>query len=123
MGLSVLTHISSLTWKIAVAIITAQLCPRETGGLVPILSELVCWTLVAGFCGYIARFRDGVWKDDSLVLDAAPPLLYWTVAISLSVTALSFSVYNNAWILVSLDPQVLMECELTACDSPQSPLR
>ncbi|KAH7393897.1 hypothetical protein DE146DRAFT_111126 [Phaeosphaeria sp. MPI-PUGE-AT-0046c] len=99
MGLPVSTRIGSLTWKVAIAILTAQLCPRSTEGYVPILSELISWILVAIFCEYVPRLSRGSWKEDELLFNASLPFLSWAAAGSLATVALSFSVEDSAWII------------------------
>jgi hypothetical protein len=101
MGSPVSTRVGSLTWKVAVAIFTAQLCPRDTEGFVPLGSELVCWALIAAFCQLLPRFREGLWKDNGVALDALYPQLCWRIPASLIVTTIAFSTENSAWILVS----------------------
>jgi hypothetical protein len=44
------TRIDSLTWATAAALATAQLYPRDTAGYVPVLAEVICWTLGRQCC-------------------------------------------------------------------------
>jgi hypothetical protein len=102
MGLPSTTLLSSLTWKVGVALFTAQLYPRDTEGYIPVCSELICWVLVLAIFELLPRMHGRPWSDTrTTVCTASPPLLSWMVAASIAVATLSSSVQDTAWITVS----------------------
>jgi hypothetical protein len=112
------TRIDSLTWATAAALATAQLYPRDTAGYVPVLAEVICWTLLAVFFTLLPRFRLGNWQDDNVVSTASLTLRYWAVAASIAATTASFSVQDSLWVAVSFSSLSSMQHTLTMHDSP-----
>ncbi|KAF1945045.1 hypothetical protein EJ02DRAFT_419835 [Clathrospora elynae] len=98
MGLADTSRIGSLTWAAAAALLTAQLCPHNTEGYVPVCAELICWILVVAFFELLPRLRLGTWKDNNVVRTASLTHLSWLAAVSISATTLASSVAECAWI-------------------------
>jgi hypothetical protein len=101
MGFPIPTRIDPLIWKVAVALLTSQLCPHDIEGYVPGLSEIICWSLVFACCVALPWFRNDIWKDVKTLLIIQSPLLWWTTAASIAATTVSFSFEDGTWIYVS----------------------
>ena len=102
MGLAVTTRIDALIWKVAIALLTAQLCSNVTQGDIPAFSELVCWSLVSVCLGALPWFYNDIWQDFKTLLIIRSPLFWWTTAASVAATTVSFSFENGAWMYVSI---------------------
>jgi len=100
--IAVMAHIDPLILKVAVALLTAQLCPHDTKGYVPALSELVCWSLVLACLAALHWFHNDILEDVKTLLINQTPLIWWTTAASIAATTLAFSFEDSTWIYVSI---------------------
>lgn len=94
----------SLTWATAAALLTAQLCPRDSEGYIPIVSELICWILVLAFYELVPHIWNGIFKDSQFVFEVQLRFLPWVIATSISVSTLSFSVEDSSWVVPAITP-------------------
>ncbi|RMZ73478.1 glycosyltransferase family 90 [Pyrenophora seminiperda CCB06] len=98
MGHADVTRLGSLTGATAVALLTALLYPRDAEGETLIISESICWALVAAFFELLPRLSLGFWVDESIVPAASLTPLIWTAAVCLSVTATLSSFVDSTWV-------------------------
>jgi hypothetical protein len=111
--LAVMSRIDPSIWKVAVALLTAQTCPHDIEGFVPVLSELVCWSLVLACLLALTWINTGIWEDIKTLLIKQSPLLWWITAASIAAVTVSFSFEDVAWIYVSIYSYKKFAVELT----------
>jgi hypothetical protein len=101
MGFADTIQIGSLTWATSLALITAKLYPNEPEEYIPVLVELICWSLVLAFFKSLPRHRLGTSKDVD-VTSAEPPFAqYWHFGIGIAGATIFCSIRKSESIVVS----------------------
>jgi hypothetical protein len=93
-------HVGTLTWATGAAILAAQVAPHSSGSA-SVSAEVLCWVLVVLFYDAVPRFFGVKWGSADLVQTHPLKSLPWVAATCLVVVALSSSVWDARWVLVS----------------------
>jgi hypothetical protein len=122
MSWSVATRASSSAGAIAIALLTAQFCPRNLDGYALAFAEVICWGLVAILSGFLSRFQIVSWTGETMEVEPSIKYLHWILAASVTVVAALSSVVSSTWITVRFSYIFLWKAFQHTFDSPQSPL-